>query len=133
MGTNAGGPQIGQPLACEAIVYRVLRKSWLDPQTQELSEAAFILRAGEADGLSVAVAERLSPAEAAAVLTRAAGVASLHCGTVRATDAALDVKEDLEDLNHALITGLPLPEIDKLRAETLAGKLRDQARFISVR
>lgn len=91
-----------------------------------------MLRTTDADGLSVAVAALCTPAQAAAALTRAAGVGSLHSGRVREIDNALDILKDLSDETHALIVGLPMPHTERLRSEFLAGRLRDQCRFINV-
>lgn len=125
-------PVVGPALDCAAIVFRAIRKSWFDPMTGQISEAAFLLRSVDTDGLSVAISELCTPEQAAAVLTRCPGVASLHTGKIRNTDSELNVVADLDDATHALITGLPIPENDRLRSEMLAGRLRDQARFIPV-
>ena len=121
---------LGPALDCSAIVYRAIRKSWFDPETRQISEVAFMLRAVDTDGLSVSIAALCTPAEACAVLMRAAGVASLHTGRIREADRQLDVLTDPDDVKHALVTGLPMPAHDKLRSEFLAGRLRDQSRFI---
>ncbi len=113
------------PLACEKIVFRALRKSWVNPGTGFVAATAFMLRESpkDDDGLSVGT---ISAEQSVTVLSTHAGCASLHVGKIR--DIGLDVVPDEE--SHANITGIPRNDV--ARAEFLAGQLAKMARHIPV-
>lgn len=117
---------------CGQIVYRGLRSNkWIDPDTRQVTSAAFVRRPTDIDGLSVA----LTVEACIASLNKSYGTPSLHVGRIR--DIGLDVKpdEDLGALNHGNIIGVPYRNEDPrhpdtMRAEYLAGQLAKQARLL---
>src|SRR5437879_6161107 len=113
-----------QSLPCSTIVYRALRKSWVNRETRAILPSAFLRRDAPKDekGLSV---DTLSAQSCASALSNC-HVASLHTGRVR--DLFLDIVED--EPGHANITGVPRAADDRALAERLASKLAKQARFI---
>lgn len=122
-------------LPCNTIVYRViLKKKYLDPDNNSVLAPAFMPRPRDADGLSVVIARATSheelvegAREAASPFTRppAPATATLHVGWTRDIEGLDVLAAPLPDLpNHALITGVPLPEGDAdVLAERLAGQL----------
>jgi hypothetical protein len=112
-----------EALPCNKIVYRALRKRWVD-QASNVLPAAFIRREPPADehGLSVDP----SSAQSCATALQNCHVASLHVGRIR--NLGLDCIPDVP--GHANITGVPRPSEDLVRAERLAGQLARLARFI---
>jgi len=111
-------------LPCKTIVYRAIRKSWVDPVTKSILPAAFLRREPpqDEDGLSIDIQ---SPQSCASAL-RNCHVASLHVGRIR--DLKLDVV--IDELPHANINGLPRSCDDQALAEWFASQLARQARFI---
>jgi len=108
------------PLPVCQIVFRAIRKRWLD-QGQQVLSAAFMLRTDET-GLSVDT----TSAKSCASLLKNCAVASLHVGRIRSL--GLDVISDAAE--HANILGIP-QEPDKVaEAEYLAGQLAKQARYV---
>lgn len=140
MRTENFGPGLTAPLPCATIAYRaILKKSWVDRETNEISSAAYIPRRGsDEDGLSVSI--RCSPEESVRQFRQHFGTASLHVGRVRDVDG-LEIIEDPQDHCHGFITGFPIPPTDRevpippkdlARIEYLAGVLARQSRFIRV-
>src|SRR5438270_334632 len=124
----------GSPVAsfpCSELVYRAIRKQWIDKQTSDLKFEAFLRRpkelGGDADGLSVSPASTCSIEEARRVI-KSVALASLHVGRTR--NLGLDVQPDRENPKHAFLTGLPHPEDDPREAERLAGELGRMAREV---
>jgi hypothetical protein len=125
---------VGEPLACNTILYRGIRTKRHIDRTQEPPKPAvdlFIRRPStqeinDDDGLSVGIAE-LCPLDEFR-LKFPFGVLSLHVGRIRAI--GLDVVADPEDPTHALITSLPSRETEPVNAESLARNLRDQSRLV---
>jgi hypothetical protein len=73
-----------EPLPCSAIVYRALKKSWLNEDTGGIKADAFLLRERDLEsGLSVNIAATCSPQQCAANFDGCSAVASLHVGRVR--------------------------------------------------
>ena len=117
------------PLSCDAIVYRILRKRWINKDTGEVLPDAFFLRKEQNEvGVSVDIATACTPAECASKFKKCNAVASLHVGRVR--DLGLDIIQDTPI--HANIMNLPYREDDPATAERLAGMLAKQSRIIRV-
>ncbi len=116
------------PLPCNSLVYRALKKKWVNEDTGEILADAFFLRKdiGET-GVSVNIASVCSPQDCAARFKRKF-VASLHVGNVR--NLGLDIIQDMP--NHANITGLQYREDDLADAERLASLLAKQSRIIRI-
>ena len=117
-----------EPLLCSAIVYRaLLRKRWIDRDTNRVTSSAYILRKEQSEsGLSVRIARNCTPEQCAAKFRNCYGVASLHVGRIR--DLGLDVVPDSP--SHAQILGLPDPEYDLHGAEKFALLLAKQSRIV---
>lgn len=118
-----------QAFYCVKIVFRAFRsKRCVDTASGTVHPEAYFRRARvngdpDADGLSVSAA---SPEHAEASLRKSHGVASLHVGrvrTVRTGSTALDVVPDVDDGNHANVTGVPYREDDPIEAERVAAEL----------
>jgi hypothetical protein len=120
--------QISNFLPCSTIVYRaLLSKDWLDPDTGEVTENAYLLRDYRNETkLSVKIAEICTAEKCKSQFSPCFGVASLHVGRIR--DIGLDVVADRDD--HASIIGLPSKKHDPDRAEQLASKLAEQSRIV---
>ena len=115
-----------EPLPDSAIVYRaLLRKQWIDSETQMVLFYAYLLRQNE-PGLSVRIASACSPEQCAARFRKCYGVASLNVGEIR--ELGLDVVQD--SLSHGNIVGLPYSGDDPQNAEKIARKLANQSRIV---
>ncbi|MBD0263955.1 MAG: hypothetical protein ICV78_14865 [Tolypothrix sp. Co-bin9] len=125
---SASGKPKSEPLPCNAIVYRVLlKKRWINEDTQRVDAGAYFLREKEKDtGLSVNIAASCSPQQCTEKFDKCFGVASLHVGRIR--ELGLDVVADKPD--HAYIKGLPYKEDNLAEAERLAGLLAKQSRIV---
>jgi len=110
-----------EPLACNQIVFRALRPSWVDRQTMDVLPIAFVRRHIES-GLSVNVAS----AESCSKTLRRCGVGSLHVGRIR--DLGLDVVVDSHP--HAEIAGVPTDIENPAEANRLAFSLARRTRFV---
>jgi hypothetical protein len=125
---------VGQPLACNTILYRGVRTKRHINKTQEPPKPTvdlFIRRPStqefnDDDGLSLGIAE-LCPLDEFRQRFPF-GVFSLHVGHIRAL--GLDIIIDPEDPTHALITNLPSREAQPVDAEFLADALRGQSRLV---
>jgi len=122
-----------QPLPCEAIIFRVARKSsQFDKERRRLKTEAFLrYRNRDEDGLSVFLGEVDSCEKAAQQLSKTFGVGTLHVGKLRdiqvpGNEATLDVVQDDED--HGIIDRLPFWDDDPESAEFIATVLYDHAR-----
>ena len=94
-------PPAGRPLPCAAIVYRSIFQAQLEDG--EVGLTAFHLKPKDDGELSV-----WRGAQAAWTrLNRVKRVRSLHAGRVRTL--GLEITEDPDDAEHALILGLPSP------------------------
>ncbi|MBN3899214.1 MAG: hypothetical protein HWQ41_29260 [Nostoc sp. NOS(2021)] len=115
-----------EPLPFDAVVYRaLLRKQWIDEDTNRVKADAYFLRASE-PGLSVNLASVCSPEECAGLFRKCYGIASLEVGRIR--EIGLDVEQDL--VNHANIVGLPYREDNLALAERLAGLLAKRSHIV---
>src|SRR5437764_7866547 len=94
-------PDARVPLLCRTIIYRSIFQAQLEGE--EIGLTAFHLKPKDAGELSV-----WKTAEAAWTrLRRVKRVCSLHAGRVRTL--GLEVIQDLQDAEHALILGSPSP------------------------
>ena len=115
-----------EPLPFDAVVYRaLLRKQWIDEDTNRVKADAYFLRASE-PGLSVNLASVCSPEQCAGLFRKCYGIASLEVGRIR--EIGLDVEQDL--VNHANIVGLPYREDNLALAERLAGLLAKRSHIV---
>ncbi len=115
-----------EPLPFDAVVYRaLLRKQWIDEDTNRVKADAYFLRASE-PGLSVNLASVCSPEQCAGLFRKCYGIASLEVGRIR--EIGLDVEQDL--VNHANIVGLPDREDNLALAERLAGLLAKRSHIV---
>ncbi len=113
-------------LSDETVLSRAISKKdgWIDRDTKEVDESAFILRFLKSKGrreefLSAA----LTPEDSYKHLSKCYGVISFTVGNVR--QLGLDAINDQE--NHVRIDGLPHPETDKFNASNIARKLARKA------
>lgn len=115
------------PLPCAEIVLRALvNKNWFDQESKRVRPDAFILhRTRDKDGLSVCIQSRADLGAWLGSFKKSFGADSLHTGRIRTL--GLDVGQSEQDLcdqpDHAVITGLPSPDEDAKRAESLASQL----------
>lgn len=127
-------------LACEALVWRLLRrKAWIDADTDLILPDAYLRRKDvDMDGLSVGIKGVCTLDEFKASLNKVHGVVTLHVGRVR--DLGLDIMPDdprlvaeqgrKYDPCHANIVNVPYVEDDPKEAERLAGLLARQSRWV---
>ncbi|ELS00115.1 hypothetical protein [Gloeocapsa sp. PCC 73106] len=111
-----------------AIVYRaLLRKQWLNTETQEIASDAFYLRKKKNEvGISVNIASTCSPKQCAAKFINCYGIANLKVGQIR--ELGLDVISTSP--THANIVGLPYREDDSAKAERLADLLAQISQLV---
>ena len=102
------------PLDCDVLVFRAIRKGWIDAETGDISSEAFMLREIDNGHLSVAP----NPDRARDVIKNCAAVRSLLTGKVR--DNNLDVIVDTP--HHASIQGWNDIN-DRCEAEEVATRL----------
>ncbi len=130
MSEASGGER--PPLHCGTLVYRAVRRSWLDPDAEGgalLPDAFLRVRPSDEQGLSVAG----SLDEARAALSNPAAVVSLHVGRIR--DLGLDVIADplpqVPGSTHAVLVNLPQGDgPERYRARWLAGRLARMSRVV---
>jgi hypothetical protein len=107
------------------IVFRAIRKRWLD-QGQQIQSAAFMLRIDDTGKPETGLSLDTASAKSCASVLKKCAVASLHVGRIRSL--GLDVVPD--EPGHANILGMP-DDPDKIaEAEHLAGELAKQARYV---
>lgn len=112
----------------DVLVYRAIRASWFDPETDELTAPAFTRRAADNPGISTNNTEE----NARQSLQNPNAIVVLLVDCIR--KAGLDVIPD--EGTHADIVGLPSPEeieespARKAEALFLANKLRDCAEIV---
>jgi len=126
-------------IPCSTILYRaVLRNTWFDDQTGIKADAFFrrpptTLKGkhypGDDDGLSVFLADQITPENCAATFSKCFGIVSLHTGHLQ--DLGLLVIEDQEDRRKALIINLPFENPGTAEAEKLAGDVAKIARIVT--
>ncbi|MEG4320970.1 MULTISPECIES: hypothetical protein [unclassified Microcoleus] len=114
-----------EPLPNRAIVYRaLLRKQWINEDTGLVESEAYYLRKNKNEqGISVNIASVCSPEQCAARFRTCYGVARLEVGGIR--ELGLDVIPD--SISHADIIGLLYDEDDAERADLLADLLAEQS------
>ena len=114
-----------EPLPNSAIVYRaLLRKQWINEDTGLVESEAYYLRKNKNEqGISVNIASVFSPEQCAARFRTCYGVARLEVGGIR--ELGLDVIPD--SISHADIIGLPYEEDDPEMADLLADLLAEQS------
>lgn len=117
-----------EPLPNSAIVYRaLLRKPWINEDTGLVESEAYYLRKNKNEqGISVKIASVCSPEECAARFRNCYGVARLEVGGIR--ELGLDVIPD--SISHAQIAGLPYAEDDPEMADLLADLLAQQSQIV---
>ncbi len=119
-------------LPCATIVFRALIYSdWIDQTTKEIAPAAFVRRKPPLDEKGLSVSINCSAADYLRQRFKKPtfGVGTLHVGKVRDLHAGLDVVQDAAD--HAVITGIPRQQEDRVLSERLASQLAKQARWES--
>lgn len=119
-------------IPCNWIVYRIIKRRWLDPDFpgRIKSDAFFRRNPADRDGLSVFRASEYTPEYSAKQLQGCKHVASLHVGRLR--DLGLEVIPDPEDQTKLLISNLPFENPRDANLERLAGKTAATARLIEV-
>lgn len=117
-----------EPLPNKAIVYRaLLRKPWINEDTGLVQSEAYYLRKNKNEqGISVNIASACSPEQCAARFKKCYGVARLEVGGIR--ELGLDVIPD--SMSHAEIAGLPYEEDDPKMADLLADLLAQQSQIV---
>ena len=117
-----------KPVECTEIVYRaILKKSFIDKETEEVSIEAYFLRPDD-QGLSVSLASKCSVEHVVSSFNKCFGVATLHVGHVKAL--GLEVLHAPPPDEHALIVNVPHLTNDRTEAERFAGLLARQSRVI---
>ena len=123
------------PLPCEEIVLRsLLKKNWFDEETKRIKADAFIRDPRkDVDGLSVNIHSTTDVPLWLAEFNRSFGADTLHSGRIRMLPG-LDVAQTDEDvadqLNHAVITGVPFADDEPKLAESLASRLAAMSRTL---
>jgi hypothetical protein len=127
-------------ISCSTILCQaILRKTWFDPDDQAKIKAdAFFRRRPEQreggrdprdeDGLSLFLADQVTPDDCISQFKRCFGVVSLHVG--RLLDLGLRVIEDAQDHKKVLITNLPFETAGTAEEEKLAGEVAHAARIV---
>ncbi|MEG4303152.1 hypothetical protein [Microcoleus sp. D3_18a_C4] len=117
-----------EPLPKRAIVYRaLLRKPWINEDTGLVESEAYYLRKNKNEqGISVNIASVCSPEECAARFRTCYGVARLEVGGIR--ELGLDVIPDA--ISHAEIADPPYAEDDPEMADLLADLLAQQSQIV---
>ncbi len=112
-----------EPLADNILVYRALRKRWIDQDRLIVKIDAYYLRQRINErGISV----NFSIEQSLAAIRNCEGVAGLYVGGIR--ELNLDVLRDSS--SHASIIGLPYRENDAANADELALLLARQSQIV---
>ena len=112
-----------EELRDNAVVYRALRKGWIDRDRSIVKSDAYYLRQRiNEQGISV----NFSLEQSLSALRNCEGVASLNVGGIR--ELGLNVVRDSS--SHASIIGLPYREDNRPRADELALLLARQSRIV---
>jgi hypothetical protein len=116
-----------ESLSNSETVYRaLLRKQWINEDTGLVESEAYYLRKNKNEqGLSVSIASVSTPEECAAKFKKCYGVARLEVGCI--CELGLDVIPD--SISHAEIVGLPYAEDDPEQADSLADSLAQQSQI----
>ena len=112
-----------EELRDNAVVYRALRKGWIDRDRSIVKSDAYYLRQRiNEQGISV----NFSLEQSLSALRNCEGVASLKVGGIR--ELGLNVVRDSS--SHGSIIGLPYREDNRPRADELALLLARQSRIV---
>jgi hypothetical protein len=112
-----------EPLADNILVYRALRKRWIDQDRLIVKIDAYYLRQRISErGISV----NFSIEQSLAAIRNCEGVAGIYVGAIR--ELNLDVLRDSS--SHASIIGLPYRENDAANADELALLLARQSQIV---
>ena len=112
-----------EELRDNAVVYRALRKGWIDRDRSIVKSDAYYWRQRiNEQGISV----NFSLEQSLSALRNCEGVASLNVGGIR--ELGLNVVRDSS--SHASIIGLPYREDNRPRADELALLLARQSRIV---
>jgi len=112
-----------EPLADNILVYRSLRKGWIDKDRLIVKIDAYYLRQRINErGISV----NFSIEQSLAAIRNCEGVAGIYVGRIR--ELNLDVVRDSS--SHASIIGLPYRENDPATADELALLLARQSQIV---
>jgi len=125
-------------LECSEIVYRALKKSWVDGDS--IDAQAFMRQPIPTETyVSLSRKKYATARECRQKLSKMPKTASLHVGRVRDLPLGLDVgpapdRDDngqIVDPGHCALLNLPDPEADPFNAEAVASKLTRLARIVS--
>ena len=138
MGNNPKNPPNDPP--CGTIVYRlILRKAWLDPDSDTKVKAEAFMRRRprklesgdvdpkDADGLSVFDSYRIGSQACIETCNSCEGIATLHVGTL--LDHGLTVIRDPEDFRKILIKNMPFENPNDAAQERLLDSVAESARI----
>lgn len=120
---SSGNVSEFEELSDNAVVYRALRKGWIDRDRSIVKSDAYYLRQRiNEQGISV----NFSMEQSLKALKNCEGVASLNVGKIR--ELGLNVVRD--SLSHGSIVGLPYREDNRSTADELALLLSRQSRIV---
>ncbi|WP_293350651.1 MULTISPECIES: hypothetical protein [unclassified Microcoleus] len=120
---SSGNVSEFEELPDNAVVYRALRKGWIDRDRSIVKSDAYYLRQRiNEQGISV----NFSIEQSLKALKNCEGVASLNVGKIR--ELGLNVVRD--SLSHGSIIGLPYREDNRSTADELALLLSRQSRIV---
>jgi hypothetical protein len=120
---SSGSASEFETLPDRTLVYRALRKGWIDRDRSIVKSDAYYLRQRiNEQGISV----NFSIEQSLSALRNCEGVASLNVGGIR--ELGLNVVRDSS--SHGSIIGLPYREDNRPRADELALLLARQSRIV---
>ncbi|AFZ07525.1 hypothetical protein Osc7112_3139 [Oscillatoria nigro-viridis PCC 7112] len=120
---SSGSASEFETLPDRTLVYRALRKGWIDRDRSIVKSDAYYLRKNiNEQGISV----NFSIEQSLSALRNCEGVASLDLGKIR--ELGLNVVRDSS--SHGSIIGLPYREDNRPRADELALLLARQSRIV---
>jgi hypothetical protein len=120
---SSGSASEFEELSDNAVVYRALRKGWIDRDRSIVKSDAYYLRQRiNEQGISV----NFSIEQSLKALKNCEGVASLNVGKIR--ELGLNVVRD--SLSHGSIIGLPYREDNRSTADELALLLSRLSRIV---
>jgi hypothetical protein len=120
---SSGNVSEFEELPDNAVVYRALRKGWIDRDRSIVKSDAYYLRQRiNEQGISV----NFSIEQSLKALKNCEGVASINVGKIR--EIGLNVVRD--SLSHGSIIGLPYREDNRSTADELALLLSRQSRIL---
>ena len=120
---SSGSASEFETLPDRTLVYRALRKGWIDRDRSIVKSDAYYLRQRiNEQGISV----NFSLEQSLSALRNCEGVASLNVGGIR--ELGLNVVRDSS--SHGSIIGLPYREDNRPRADELALLLARQSRIV---